>query len=394
VFTLVIATGIVPWIIATGFLSNIGIIPPARSLLSFPSDLFVYPLARPVYCVLFAAFAIALAIARSRRFRKWRFAQPLRQASAPFSVLSLWILCGYASFLLLIPAASFIPERLSLSYWGPALLLGSVFCAVLARILLRSVSIVLAPAIGLLLLACTGHIMSAKPAPSLRGSWEGILELANYMNAFRLSQDTKLYAAPNNHLVLSFYIGMPFQSIAPVRKSFLDQYSGDLVYIEPATTMSDSILSARSLRHDAEEEHKSLTEEDAQTISLRLRTLDYRMSVLKTVGRLHENLSEPLPRYASLAFGKALGKHAEQFAYQFGDPPILRGFQIKDYHDWVAIFMYRFVDPKSRMGTKTNYAARLASSQVDILTRSGWAIYHCPRRCDRKSESLDFRILP
>ena len=59
-FALVLAVATVPWILSTGFLSGFGAVPPARLLLSFPSDFFVYPLARPIYFVSFGTLICVL----------------------------------------------------------------------------------------------------------------------------------------------------------------------------------------------------------------------------------------------------------------------------------------------------------------------------------------------
>jgi len=41
-----------------------------------------------------------------------------------------------------------------------------------------------------------------------------------------------VYTTPNKHLVLTVYSGIPVQAIAPVRKSFLDRYDGDVLVLE------------------------------------------------------------------------------------------------------------------------------------------------------------------
>ena len=63
---------------------------------------------------------------------------------------------------------------------------------------------------------------------------------AELAGRWTLEAGTKLYAFPNSHLLLTYYLGLPVQSIAPVRKSFLDEYPGDIILLETACPTSNS----------------------------------------------------------------------------------------------------------------------------------------------------------
>ena len=44
---------------------------------------------------------------------------------------------------------------------------------------------------------------------------------------------TRFYASPNFHLTFTYYTGLPVQSLAPIRKSYLEHYPGPLVFLMP-----------------------------------------------------------------------------------------------------------------------------------------------------------------
>ena len=346
----------VPWILATGFLSGLGSVPPARSLLSFPQDLLTFPLARLVYFIVLGAFLLAVwgGWLSGYRFPD-RVKASLRQFLPPAALLSLWIVSGYASFMLLIPAASFFPERLNLSYWGPALLLGSVFCAGLSRMLTRSSSVAVSPLLAFLLLGLTGHDLRARPSSDEGHTWQGLTALAGYLDRQEFPSTTRFYASPNEHLTLAFYTGRPFQSIAPVRKSFLNTYPGDIVYVERAPFLPATV---------------------PLPVSDLVRTLPYRHEVDQ--GILGVSAGTPID---------------ETVTPPDVSIPIFRGYQPRNWHEWRTLFFYRFADPASRGGIYTNYAERLRGSKADLLIDANWVIYYSRFHDLSQPVGVDFRIM-
>jgi hypothetical protein len=65
-------------------------------------------------------------------------------------------------------------------------------------------------------------------------------------------------------------------------------------------------------------------------------------------------------------------KVASDFA-NFGYDLVTRGFNVRDWSDWVAVLKYRFVDPNARRGARANYAQRLRGADATILARS-WPV--------------------
>jgi hypothetical protein len=394
-FGLVLSLAIVPWILSTGFLSGLGAVPPARLLLSFPSDFFEYPLARPIYFVSFGAL-IALLIWswRVRSGLPERVTKPLRRCSPAVAILSLWIVAGYLSFMLFMPAGSFFVERLNLSYWGPTLLLGSIFAAVISRMVSARYSIILAPALAFVLLGITGHDLRGEPSPDHDAKWGGLVGLAEYLNHQAFPAGTRLYASPNQHLVLTLYMGLPFQSVAPVRRSFLDSYKGDIVYAEPAAFLASSgALSPASLQRTALSSGERLSDLDAQRVSWLLRTVEYQSSVNQDMLGFPKCSGPSLPSFAAAALGRYHADIAKIKVKAEPIQPVFRGFHVQSAQDWRGVFFYRFVNPLSRTGRNLNYADRLRGADADLLVDAGWAVFHSKFAESRPQSPVRFTLV-
>lgn len=396
VLALLLFVTTVPWIWTTGFLSGLGSIPPARSLLSLPADLLRYPPGRPIYFAFVAAFAALGMFVLLRPEPPQRIKAPLRQCLPAVALLSLWIVAGYLAFILLMPAASFFPERLDLSYWGPALLLASVLCAAAGRALLPRYSGAAAPAIAFLLLWGSGHPLRAMPSPQSGASWGGLVKLRQQLEVDRLTPLTKLYAAPNLHLVLSFYTGLPFQSVAPVRKSYLDHYQGGVVYVEsggflPAT----GPLTPAALQRAATADGAVLPKRDAENLSRLLRTAEYRTALNRDVLRSDCSL-ENVPAFGRKNLAKARELQLRDTDTANSNLLIFRGFNVKNWDQWIwrTVFFYRFVDPLSRSGPNLNFAGQLRGSHADVLTDEGWVIYRSRSEIDERKGPVLFKVLP
>jgi hypothetical protein len=394
-FALILGMATVPWILSTGFLSGLGAVPPARLLLSFPSDFFVYPLARRIYFICFGALIGLVVWAwRVRSGLSERVTAPLCRCSPAVAILSLWIMAGYLSFILFMPAASFFVERLNLSYWGPTLLLGSVFAAAISRMLSPRYSVILAPAFAFILLGITGHDLRGEPSPDHDAPWGGLVVMADYLDHQSLPETTRLYASPNQHLILTFYMGLPFQSVAPVRKSFLDSYPGDIVYAEPAPFLAESAgLSPASLQRAAKFSDERLSDLAAQKLSQLLRAVEYQRSVNQEMLGFSKCSAPSLPSFAAGALAR---HHAEISKVKLKAEPILpvfRGFRVQNAQDWRAVFFYRFVSPLSRTGPNLNYADRLRGADADLLVDAGWAVFHSNFAEARANRPVRFKVL-
>ena len=395
-FGAIVAAGTLPWFFLTDFYRHQAGIPRGWSLLSLPADFLQFPIARPLMVALPCLFVLLFLVARSGIPAYLK--APLADSLLPLSFLAAWTICGYSLFLLLMPAASFF--NIHLNYWGPAHLIIPVIAAALIRAGRASFtpkrpSGVLAfgnepfpkwaIAAGLLLVA----LYSSQPHRTNGTPWQELDQIASRLRAMNLRRDTRLYASPNDHLILSLYLGLPFQSIAPIRKNFLDRYPGDVVLLQrEAFDRDPGAIGPKELEMDAVQNSRSLSTPDAQHLSAALRTRNFRKTVLHNVTGAPAAI-ESVPFFAARAYEQ----YEKQSRAGLATWLTTRGFAIANGPEVGEVFCYRFVDPNSRRGPKLNYAARLRGAQADVLIRSGTVIYHSSGRRPLDAGGIDFTFV-
>lgn len=395
-FVAVVAAGTLPWIIVTGFYRHQSRIPRAWPFVQIPSDLLRYP---PLSLWNAAAGLVILIVILWVYLSRWRVSRDVSTATMRLGPVLLflggWAMVGYATFLFCIPAMSFTKDRLRLSYWGPLFLLESIMIATLVRMLAprvsRRFSPVLAPLSMLLVFFATGHSLDFGHLPGEHTSFYE--DVFHQLDSMHLDSATRLYAAPNSHLVLTFYSGLPIQDITPVRKSYLDSYRGDIVYIDPYLALATGILDAERVREAALRSGYILGSDAAEETSMLLRTRSHRESMMDTLAPGQPSNLEPLPAFAQ----ELLAAHRAKVALEFANleyEMVTRGFQIRDWSDWSAVLKYRFVDPEMRRGTHANYVERLRGADAMIIARSEpVVIYHSRWHPPHSTESLTFRFV-
>jgi hypothetical protein len=391
VFSVLVTAGTLPWIIATGFYGQQGRIPRAWLLLNLPGDFWRYPpvLASSAIGGLIIALLTAWVVVMKPHVSQ-RLAAPAQQLGPVLLFLGVWAACGYATFFAFAPTVSFDGSRLNLSYWGPLFLLASVGSAAIARVLLPRHSVVLAPVVLLVIFFATGHRPNFHAMFS-GGDWKADAIVLEQLEAMPMDRTTKLYAAPSDHLVLSFYSGLPVQDITPVRKSYLDSYRGDIVYIDRRVSVDTGLLTAESVRAAALRDGLRLSPEAAETWSILLRTRDYREAMLKSLSRGPPQEIEPVPPFGC----QLLDAHHRKLPSVFTNSSlelVTRGFDISSWSDWRVVLKYRFVGPAARSGTHANYAARLRGADAVILTRADTALYLSRWHPPDANNGIEFRF--
>ncbi|MGC4048784.1 MAG: hypothetical protein QM757_04595 [Paludibaculum sp.] len=283
-----------------------------------------------------------------------------------------------------------------MSYWGPLFLLGASLSALLVKMaaprLPRSTNSILASALMFGLFLVTGHSMEVTHTPGA-GAWKLYAEIFDQINAMHLDSAARLYAAPNSHLPLTFYSGLPIQDITPVRKSFLDSYRGDLVYIDAGVSVDTGVLDVDRIQDAAERSGVKLSEDAAEETSMRLRTRHYRESMMRTIAPDVPDGLEPLQGFEHellTAHRSAVEFYFSKFDYEL----VTRGFEVRDWTDWCTVLKYRFVKPQERRGVHSNFAERLRGSDAIILARSeAIAIYRAPWHPPEAGQTLRFRFV-
>jgi hypothetical protein len=261
--------------------------------------------------------------------------------------------------------------------------------------------LIAAPAIFLVLFFITGNTIELPYHHSKANlAWNNDKQLYGELNAMELGKDTKLYASPPNHLILSFYTGLPFQNITPVRKSFLNSYKGDVVFVDSAYSRVDyafsddePLLAPESIQKTVLARGQKLDLMAAEHWSHLLRTRDYRESIQKIVmGTETAALEEIPPAYECLL--AADRKHARAYFLASTRELMTRGFELENWLDWRAVVSYRFVDPDSRRGRRSNFAERLRGAHAMLLVRSDKVIFLSRWHEPGIGKKVDFEILP
>jgi hypothetical protein len=395
-FGAIVTLAAIPWLAATHFWTQQGRIPRAWPLLRFPGDLFRYPPFTVSSVAVGAALILAAwwVLSRPANATSNRLAAPLQNAAPALAFLILWITCGYISFLATIPAVSFTPDRLNLSYWGAALLLGSIVSAVIARMISwRGHETALASAVALLLFFATGHSLEI-PRPSSEREWRMKSDVIAALGAMKFDNATKFYASPNAHLVWTVYTGLPVQSIMPIRREYLNGYKGDVVYIDSFSDLNDVLTTAR-VTEAARRNGCTLSRDLAEQWSGLLRTHDYRERMLKDVGESAAEL-EAVPAFGRRLLEASRQRDREIFESQ-GLELISRDLpmDVRSSRDWRAAFFLRFApDPAFRPDASANYGQRLRGSDGMILERSGVAIYRSKWHSPESGGNIRFTFVP
>jgi len=304
-----------------------------------------------------------------------RVTKPFIRTSGAYFFLSAWILLGFFMFMLLIPAASLFFPRLYLGAVGPGIIFGAMLFAGVGRAVGNKVAVCI---------ACLSFVAFAYGNTQAGYWWQrnkvGQVRLAallDEMRDWKLKPDTRVYASPNDHLTLTFYTGMPVQSIAPVRKTFLDSYAGDIVFIECSVHVLP--IDWQAIRDASQRYGTPVPEADvpawADTIN-RVATARKLSGIVKRT----DPSTRPTAPFADAIIDwqlTASPRWARKFDFNYINPSVFRGYDYDDFEKWWQVFFYRFVNPTARMGDNLNYAERLRRGEARVLPTL-WTVYSSP----------------
>ncbi|MFA7342742.1 MAG: glycosyltransferase family 39 protein [Terrimicrobiaceae bacterium] len=365
---------VVPWIWFSGFLFTASDVPKAYKLFDSPADWLTYTSARPNQLALLAGLVLALLIGKLRpAWLPARFHEAARENGAVYLALFAWLVTAYAVFHMLVPAASFFYERLSLVLWTPYVLV----LAMLTSDLLRGASPRWSPVLAIVamsgFLAARGRLAFFE-TPSLPGSRQEIAVVIGALEKMRFENGTRLYASPNEHLLYTYYTGLPVQSVAPVRKSFFASCKNPLVFIE--SQMDWMFPDDQDVRFAAATAGIPLS--PARTEELR--DLVWMKIVAEELAKegIPAPPHPPLPEFLDPVVGKtrlAMLESREQFLDDIRSSPIFRGVSATRLKDFWLGFFYRFVDPGERIGKNLNILPRLQNAEVGFLPDANVVIY-------------------
>jgi hypothetical protein len=380
-FAGIVAVLLLPWIVATGFLHTAATVPSAWRLMRLPEDLILYRLlASRIGAVAFlACFVVGAGLLRYKPDVLRRFCSAEWPALA---FVSQWLLVAYFVFVFLIPAASYALNRMGVMLLAPATVLLGCLCAGVAHLMSPRHATGIAAVFACILVAGSYYVWPKPMDAGVAMQHTDIEKAVSYIADLPVRPNTRLYANPNDHLLLTYYSGAPVQSIASVRETFLNDYNGDVVmlqrndfFVHPGDPIDPGHLQRAATRKGT-----SLSIDDAVKLSGDLATYSYRTAAASRCAAVLPPL-QPLPDFAAqsyIAWLRIRTDRDREYASKWVQFPMFRGFQIRSVYEWWTVFFFRFINPQEEL-RKPNYETRMRTSVATILPGSNWAVYYSPR---------------
>ena len=381
-FCAAVAVLCAPWVMATGFLRHLSTIPAAWRLMRFPRDLVILRAFASEFGILVIGALLILllgsAFPRSRLIR--RLFRPFRRRSTSFALLYLWLAIGYVAFLFGMPAASLFLARFAMMLLIPVILLISMIVCCFGEILNPKRPRYPAFAAALVFVVISNVIHPLPSATKVVRENRDLESAIRYLKEANLSPSTLIFATPNDHLVLTFYTGMAIQSIAPVRKSFLDSYPGPVLLLEKDNMRLPSFILAPRLMRAAKTAGHVLTEQQALALSCEITSKENRTILASQVAEV-EPRAAPIP-----SWGAAVVKIYEQAERQQienanwrarSGPPFFKNAYLLTQFDWWNEFFYAFSGASWRK-THPNFGDRVGNARASILGCSDWTAVYSP----------------
>ena len=372
-----LAAASVPWLVLSGYLEGRVGGPRARELLDFPQDYWAYFAGRrDVTAGLGGVAVIAGGLWLLRERLPPRARQALGSSVPGLGYCAAWLAIAYFAFLLGMPAASAFEWRITLIILPAALLVAGIVAAAGVRALLPRGSGLAASLVVAVSLAASGNAFARGRHLDIEHS--GLGELIDHVREMELPRDARLYSLPNQHLVLQWTTGLPVQSIAPVRREFLQGLTADVVLFETTNPWPPVQLAA--VRRCSSEAGEQLSDEESSAWTDRLRTRLRREELAGEVEELQPPLEEGLPEWSRCVLEAQRARRADpDYGIDFAahNPAMFRGSKARDFAGFWPEFFYRFVGPRERSGPGLNYASLLPRASAQVLA-SGWVVYRCP----------------
>ena len=377
------AAMVLPWIAATDFLHIAAKIPSAWQLMSLPDDLVLYRvLANRAGLVVAVGFvALGIGIVRYKPFGVTKLAGQFTRYTRSLVFLVVWLFVAYAAFTFLIPAASYALARMGVMMLAPATLLLGCLCAGIARSMSSRYA-----AGGASVLACAvvaaSYYLWPMPADIAVAMQQNDIDAAvSYIASLPIRADTRLYANPNDHLLLTYYCGVPIQSIAPVREDFLNHYPGDVVLLtkQDFFVHPGDPIDPPHLRQAAQHRGVSLPVENSIKLSHDLATYSHRTLEKERCAAVAPPLQPP-PNFAAQEYAQwyqLREQRQREYASKWVRFPMFRGFPIRTITEWWTVFFFRFANPEVEL-QKPNYEARMRNATAATVPGSNWAVYYSP----------------
>lgn len=371
----IIILGTVPWVVFTGFIDQASVLPKTSPMMIFNHLMNHYIVYLPLVLPPIAATGLLLLALTDRNKLPKVFTQSVMERRFAIIFLTIWVVIGFICFNFLIPTASHFPTRLALTIAIPSTLLAGITLACIVQIPSRNyVKSIFYITLGVSLIA-GGYIFRPIQMERMEKKRAKLTALVDYLSQQDYRKDTRIYASPGHHLRYKYFSGLPIQSIAPIRKSFLDSYQGDIFILElleflwPAT---DDINAA------AKKMGKMLLPDETERLAYNLAAHLFCDDDPRRATLLHPSPG-PVPLYLEpvLAEMRAERKKYRNLQTKRRERYLIgSGFTLSTYAEWWQMFFYRFVNPKQRSGEFVNYDDRIRNAQAILISNGECVVYH------------------
>lgn len=359
---------VLPWAAWSGLLSQATWMPGARDYLDFRMVVGSLPNTNLIVwaeLVLGVIWFVAATRQNSRLSDRWR--HPIFEAAPGMYFAGAWLTVSYFCFLFLIPAASFFPYRLKLMVAVPGLVVMALFATALGRAI-RPASNFL-PAAGLaVLLTLSGQLPPRVPdVPD-----PAFADLIATVRDWRLNPGGRIFASPNDHLVLTYYSGRPVQSIAPVRREWLDGFANDLLIVEGLNYVVPGLDDVQEV---GRRQGLTWSEADARFRAWEAVQVATGTELRATGANVVAGAGTP-DRVDPALIDLVHQATRDEVAGFVRGTPLGQGRDLATYQDLRDAFFYWFANPQLRTGAALNYHA-CRTSAYTYIHPSGFALLDC-----------------
>lgn len=367
----------VPWALWSGFFETASNVPKVFLLFESWRDwvgyIFRHPL--PLLMVIPAVLLIA-----ALHLCPDRLPDQLRTAAAKhapiYAFLLIWMTLIYGAFHTLVPAASYFENRLTLMLLVPYIFLLALFIADVSSAIPKLSPVMVSLVLAFLSLVVIHRVYRPTTlSPDFDNA--GIPSIVSTLQTQHYGPDTRFYATPNEHLVNTYYTGLPIQSIAPVRSTFLNEYPGTIVFLEKHRT--PPLLPEETIRDAAAPAGVKMSTDRVRHVQRALWE--------QVVSRNLEARELPSPQPTPLqGVSQSLQQEYEAFCEEadlaertfLKRAPIFRDVSVERNEELWNAFYVRFVDYRSRVGKRANIYTRLKSSEVTYVPEALTVVYRSP----------------
>jgi hypothetical protein len=216
-------------------------------------------------------------------------------------------------------------------------------------------------------------VLSGQIPPFLPGPFVGNFpNLVGVIRNWPLAPGGRIFATPNDHLVLTYYSGRPVQSIAPVRREWLDRFAGDLLIVEGARYRFPTLTEVQEI---ARRQGRVMNEIEANARAMDAAQLAAGLELQASGG-----VVVPAPRMPDELDRALIGLVHDVTRVDVGDfvrgTLIGRGRSPADYLDLRNDFFYWFSNPERRTGAGLNYRG-CRDRAVAYLHSTGFVLLDC-----------------